>query len=73
MTQRLGVFAAAGGWLVAHEDHLERFDTRCEAMAAAVRLAHVARWRGDAAEVVSQEHAGGALTRVDPPVPDLRR
>lgn len=74
MTQRFGVFATTDGWLVALENHLERFDTRGEAMAAALKLAQVTRWRGDAAEVISQEHAGGALTAVDTARgPELRR
>jgi hypothetical protein len=74
MTQRFGVFATADGWLVALEDSLQRFDTRGEAMAAALKLAQVTRWRGDAAEVISQEHVGGVLTPVEATRPtELRR
>ena len=64
---RFGVFATIGGWLVARTDRHELYKARDEAIEAAVRQAHVARWRGADAEVVAQDAAGGSLSVVDPP------
>ena len=64
---RFGVFATIGGWLVARTDRHELYKARDEAIEAAVRQAHVARWRGGDAEVVAQDEAGGSLSVVDPP------
>jgi hypothetical protein len=64
---RFGVFATIGGWLVARTDRHELYGARDEAIEAAVRQAHVARWRGADAEVVAQDAAGGSLSVVDPP------
>ncbi len=62
---RLGVFATAAGWVLADEDRLETFETHEGAMAAALKLAHIARWRGAEVEVLAQRHPGGALTRLE--------
>ena len=67
---RFGVFATIRGWLVARSDRHEFYSTRDDAMRAAVREAHVARWRGDAAEVLAQDEAGGTLMVIDPPAPE---
>ena len=67
MTERLGVFATAAGWLLAHEDRLETYETRDGAIEAALKLAHIARWRGAEVEVLAQHHPGGPLARVDQP------
>ena len=64
---RFGVFATIGGWLVARTDRHELYGARDEAIEAAVRQAHVARWRGADAEVVAQDEPGGSLSVVDPP------
>ncbi len=64
-TRRFGVFATIRGWLLADSDRVQDFDTRNEAVAAARRLAHVARWRGTRAEVVAQDRAGGVLRIID--------
>jgi hypothetical protein len=66
-TRRFGVFATIRGWLLADADSGETFETRTDAVARARRLAHVARWRGVAAEVVAQDRPGGALKVIDPP------
>ncbi len=66
-TRRFGVFATIRGWLLADADSGETFATRTDAVASARRLAHVARWRGDAAEVLAQDRAGGPLRVIDPP------
>jgi hypothetical protein len=66
---RFGVFATIGGWLVARTDRHELYGARDEAIRAAVREAHVARWRGADAEVVAQDAAGGSLRVVDPATP----
>lgn len=66
---RLGVFATIRGWLVARPDRHELYDGRDEAIEAAVRQAHVARWRGADAEVVAQDAPGGSLSVVDPAAP----
>ena len=42
---RFGVFATIGGWLVARTDRHELYHGRDEALRAAVRQAHVARWQ----------------------------
>jgi hypothetical protein len=68
-TRRFGVFATIRGWLLADADSGETFETRTDAVASARRLAHVARWRGSAAEVVAQDRPGGALKVIDPPGP----
>jgi hypothetical protein len=65
-TRRFGVFATIRGWLLAGANGSETFETRTDAVANARRLAHVARWRGAAAEVVAQDRPGGALTVIDP-------
>ena len=65
-TRRFGVFATIRGWLLAGADGSETFETRTDAVASARRLAHVARWRGGAAEVLAQDRPGGALTVIDP-------
>lgn len=70
---RFGVFATIGGWLVARTDRHELYHGRDEALRAAVRQAHVARWRGASAEVVAQDEAGGSLSVVDPPDSARRR
>jgi hypothetical protein len=62
---RLGVFATMRGWLLARADRQELFATRADAIAAARRQAHLARWRGSEAEVVAQDAAGDALRVVD--------
>jgi hypothetical protein len=67
---RFGVFATIRGWLVARTDAHEFYRTRDDAMREAVRQAHVARWRGAAAEVLAQDEAGGTLSVIDPPAPD---
>ena len=67
---RLGVFATIRGWLVARADRHELYQAREEAIEAAVRQAHVARWRGSDAEVVAQDQPGGSLMVVDPAMPD---
>jgi hypothetical protein len=64
MTHRLGVFATAAGWVLADEARLQTYETRDGALAAALKLAHIARWRGAEVEVLAQEHPGGALTPV---------
>jgi hypothetical protein len=71
-TRRFGVFATVRGWLLADADSGETFETRTDAVASARRLAHVARWRGAAAEVVAQDRPGGALKVIDPPSPGGR-
>jgi hypothetical protein len=69
-TQRLGVFATLRGWLVAEAGRGARlFESRADAVAAARRLAHIARWRGVPAEVVAQDRAGGSLEVIDPAPP----
>jgi hypothetical protein len=65
MTHRLGIFATAAGWLLAEDDRLETFETRDSALAAALKLAHIARWRGAEVEVLAQHHPGGPLAPVD--------
>ena len=65
MTHRLGVFATAAGWLLAQDGRLETFETRDGALAAALKLAHIARWRGAEVEVLAQHHPGGRLAPVD--------
>jgi hypothetical protein len=55
---QIGVFAARGGWLRAHDHGETRFDDADEALEAALRLAHVERWRGRAPELVVQEVDG---------------
>jgi len=67
MTHRLGVFATAAGWVLADDDRLETFETRDRAVEAALRLAHIARWRGAEVEVVAQHHPGGPLNLVEQP------
>jgi len=69
-TRRFGVFATLRGWLVAAPQLTQDFDSRSEAVGAARRLAHVARWRGARAEVVAQDEPGGPLTVIDPQAPD---
>jgi hypothetical protein len=64
MTHRLGVFATAAGWLLADEARLQTYETRDCAVAAALKLAHLARWRGAEVEVLAQQHPGGALAPV---------
>jgi hypothetical protein len=71
--QRIGVFGAEHGWLVALADRGELFATRDDALAAALRLAHLARWRGGEAEVISQEGLGGPLSVVERRAVELRR
>jgi hypothetical protein len=70
-TRRFGVFATIRGWLLADTNGGEVFESRTAAVATARRLAHVARWRGGAAEVVAQDRPGGTLTVIDPPTDDL--
>ena len=65
-TRRFGVFATIRGWLLADPDRVQDFDSRTEAVSAALRLAHVSRWRGARAEVVAQDRAGGPLRIIDP-------
>ena len=65
MKHRLGVFATAAGWLLADEDRLETYETRNDAVEAALKLAHIARWRGAEVEVVAQQHPGGPLAPVE--------
>jgi hypothetical protein len=65
MTHRLGVFATVAGWVLADEDRLETFETRDGAVEAALKLAHIARWRGAHVEVVAQQHPGGPLALVE--------
>jgi hypothetical protein len=67
MTHRLGVFATAAGWLLADEDRLETYETRDRAVEAALKLAHIARWRGAEVEVLAQHHPGGPLALVEQP------
>jgi sugar phosphate isomerase/epimerase len=67
MTHRLGVFATAAGWVLADEDRMETFETRDGAVEAALKLAHIARWRGAEVEVVAQHHPGGPLNLVEQP------
>lgn len=67
MTDRLGVFATAAGWVLAHEDRLQTYETRDAAVEAALKLAHIARWRGAEVEVLAQHHPGGPLAPVDQP------
>lgn len=55
---QIGVFAAQGGWLMAHEHGETRFEDAGEALEAALRLAHVEVWRGRAPELVVQELDG---------------
>ncbi|HZZ90725.1 MAG TPA: hypothetical protein VFE13_20545 [Caulobacteraceae bacterium] len=69
-TRRFGVFATLRGWLVADPDLIQDFDSRSEAVGAARRLAHIARWRGSRAEVLAQDEPGGPLTVIDPRDPD---
>jgi hypothetical protein len=63
---RVGVFSTAAGWVLADADRLQTFETSEGAMAAALKLAHIARWRGAEVEVLAQQHPGGALTRLEP-------
>ena len=65
MTHRLGIFATAAGWVLADEDRLETYETRDGAVEAALRLAHIARWRGADVEVLAQQHPGGPLALVE--------
>jgi hypothetical protein len=65
-TRRFGVFATLRGWLVADRDRSQAYDSRSDAVGAARRLAHLARWRGSKAEVVAQDEPGGRLTVIDP-------
>jgi hypothetical protein len=67
MTHRLGIFATAAGWVLADEDRLETYETRDGAVEAALRLAHIARWRGADVEVLAQQHPGGPLALVEAP------
>jgi hypothetical protein len=67
MTIRLGVFATAAGWVLADEDRLETYETRDGAVEAALKLAHIARWRGAEVEVLAQHHPGGPLSVVEQP------
>ncbi len=62
---RFGVFATIRGWLVARPDRQDHYDGREEAIRAAVRQAHVARWRGADVEVLAQDEPGGSLHVVD--------
>ncbi len=67
MTHRLGVFATAAGWVLADEERLETYETRDSAVEAALKLAHIARWRGAEVEVLAQQHPGGPLALVEQP------
>ena len=69
MTKRLGIFAILGGWLLDDAGLQERFSSRDDALGAARRRAGLTRWRGEKAEVLAQETAGGPLSVVDPPAP----
>jgi hypothetical protein len=46
---------------------METFETRDGAVEAALKLAHIARWRGAEVEVVAQHHPGGPLNLVEQP------
>lgn len=65
-TRRLGVFATTDGWLLADADRKEWFGSWADAIDAALRRAHVARWRGDEVEVVAQDAAGASLVIIEP-------
>ena len=54
-------------------DRGELFSTRDDALAAALRLAHLTRWRGGEAEVLSQDGLGGVLSIVERGAVELRR
>jgi hypothetical protein len=69
-TRRFGVFATLRGWVVVDPEQILEFDTRNDAVGAARKLAHVARWRGAWAEVVAQDTPGGLLQVIDPPSSD---
>jgi hypothetical protein len=66
MRLRFGVFATTEGWVVADQVHMQRFDDRSEAMQAARREAHLARWRGADVEILAQDLPGGPLSKLDP-------
>jgi hypothetical protein len=65
MTHRLGVFATEDGWLLADDDRREWFADWNDAVSAALKRAHVARWRGAEVEVVAQDHPGGTLVVIE--------
>lgn len=56
------VFATARGWWVVAGDAWTEFDDRAGAVAHALRLAGVARWRGEATSAMAQDRLGGELT-----------
>jgi hypothetical protein len=66
MQLRYGVFAAAGGWVVAGADQMECFAELGEALKAARQRAGLARWRGDEVEILAQAAPGAPLAPVPP-------
>ena len=65
MQLKYGVFAAAGGWVVAGADQMQRFAELGEALKAARQLAGLARWRGDEVEILAQSAPGAALSPLE--------
>ncbi|UTP41702.1 hypothetical protein M9M90_20980 (plasmid) [Phenylobacterium sp. LH3H17] len=65
MTVWIGVFAKANGWCVAQSNVEELYIDREEAVAAAIRLALLAEWRGEDARVLAQADTWGSLSAVD--------
>ena len=66
MQLKYGVFAAAGGWVVAGADQMQRFAEFGEALRAARQLAGLARWRGDEVEILAQSAPGAPLAPISP-------
>jgi len=56
------VFATARGWWVVAGDAWTEFEDRTAAVSHALRLAGVARWRGEATRALAQDHLGGELS-----------
>ena len=73
MTVWIGVFAKAHGWCVARSDAEELYIDRNEAIRAAVRLALLAEWRGEDAQVLAQAETWGVLLAVDLQISSNRR
>jgi hypothetical protein len=62
---QIGVFAAQNGWLLTHPAVQSRFEDRDEALAAALRLAHLENWRGRIVDVLVQDGLDARLARLD--------
>ena len=59
---RVGVFATERGWRLVAAGLKSEFVSRATALKAALRLVHLARWRGAEAQLFVQDGPGGELT-----------